>query len=78
LGKKGKTTKRIIAKLKKEFHSFLLIVEAMILLLVLLDKIKTKIIDRATTIGKGIKLVITNQPIKYANKADTSVVKPVE
>jgi hypothetical protein len=71
-------TKRIIAKLINEFHSFLLIVEAMILLLVLLDKIKTKIIERATTIGKGIRLVITNQPIRYAKRAETSVVKPVE
>jgi hypothetical protein len=36
----------------------------MILLLVLLDKIKTKIIEKATVVGKEIRLVITNQPIK--------------
>jgi hypothetical protein len=77
LGKKGKITNKIIAKLRKEFHSFLLIFEANFLLRFLLDKIKIKIIEKATIIEIGITLITIKKPIKYANKAEISVVSPV-
>ena len=67
----------MIAKLRNEFHSFLLIFEANFLLRFLLDKISIKITEKATIIETGIALITIKKPIRYANKAEISVVSPV-